>query len=1160
MHMLLKVPAAPAALSIPVLLASGAAVFAAAPAAAQDACLDLGGGVIECSAPLPPPGGSPPGTPPTNGSIDVTGSADPLDVTLEDGFVSNGPFNLGTLAGADIDIVSEGVSTVEGTTSGVTADSGRNLTARISNISTAGDGATGAALSAADDLVFVSDGLVSTAGASAPAIVASGESVTLDLDEVRTSGPDAAGVETFSAGGPTSVTFNLVETGGDGSPGVKIEGSGDNNLQGNAIRTQGTDAAAFEISNDAAACVILGAGGCDNTVAVDEVTTDGFGSTGGLISSAGNSDVSIGVLRTEGDQAAGLDISNDPTACVALGVGQCDTAFTVDELETNGNDAPGAIVAGAGDIDASVDTLATRGDDSDGLVLSSDPSACAVLGAGGCDTSFSLGRLTAEGDGATGVLVRAAGDTSGSVGSVETAGAQSPGIDIATDPTACVIAGAGQCDVGLAADEVATQGDDSAAVLIDNAGLTTADLGALTTGGDNAPGLAITQDPTACAALGPGSCGASASADETRTQGDDSPGIDMATPGPVDLDAGAVETLGEASDAIRVAGGEGDVDVVAENVTTAGADSDGIDVSSTTGAQTIAAGSVEAAGQNADAIVAAAVCADIDISVSERAVSADGSAIVADSGCGVGIATAPGSTVSGRTAGIDASSGTGATIAVGGSLTASEGPALDVDGASATVTIGEQGSIAGRIDLTDSDDSLVNEGLLAPVGDSDFGLGADVLLNRSTVAVDGAASLGGLEEFANEGLIDLADGAAGDELTLGGDFSGGAGSRIALDVDAGTAGTPADRLVVGGDVSGATTIDLALLGGPAVVNADGALLVDAAGGDGGFTLAGPTRSGLIDYRLEQSGGEVRLLALPNELAVQPLLAGALGQQFWYQSADAWSASAEARRALPFAGDGRIWLQGYGGEQDRGDARGFDVFSAAVESDLRYETSRYGVQAGADFGRGATRYGITGGWGRADSEIAEATEADLDGFNIGAYLLHRPATDGVYGELLAKADFFDGEFENGTLFTGSTLDGTSYGAEGELGYRWLGGVTVDVGAGLAYVRTDIEDFSVPNGDYEFEAAESLRGRLGIRIAGRQGAIIPFGDIKLLHEFMGENEARFVSGGFTLPLAHESSGTWVRGEAGLVATRFGGFLAAWLEAGDVEGFGLRAGLRF
>ena len=889
-----------------------------------------------------------------------------------------------------------------------------------------------------------------------------------------------------------------------------------------------------------------------------QVCHSGFGSIGGIVSAAGDTNVNIGVLRTGGDEAAGLDLSAGPTACVVLGAGSCDTAFTVGELTTAGDRSPGAIVRGAGDITADVGVLRTSGDEAAGLDLASDPTACAILGAGGCDTSFSVGELTTRGDGATGVLVRSTGDTTGSIGVLSTQGDDAAGVDIASDPTACVIAGVGACDVALDADSVSTSGDGAAGVLIDTSGATTGDFGTILTRGDGSTGLGINQDPTACLALGPGVCRVTAAADRTETDGDNSNAIDIASPGPISLDAGIVDTAGDLSDGIRIAGADGAVSVIADSVNTVGADSDGIDVFSTTGAQTIDAGRVSVAGVGADAIVAAAVCANIGITARDDVISAQGSAIVADTGCAVSVSTLPGAAVSGATAGIDIRSGTGATVTIGDTLAATAGPALNIDGAAAFVTIAPTGLISGVINLTDAADQVINNGAFNPVGDSDFGAGADVLVNNGRIEVDGSATLAGLEQLTSSGVIDLSDGAVGDSLTVGGAFTGANGQLL---VDYGPTGV--DQLIIGGAAGGSTAIVVSP-SGPLLVDAYGSVVVDAGSiAPGAFTLGGETSFGLVDVTLRSNvAGDVVLFAAPNEFAIQPVVAGGLVTDFWYQSADAWSAAAAARRDRA-GGDGGLWLQGYGGSDSRDVSRAVDVFGTPTEADFGYDTTRYGAQGGFDFISGMTVFGVTAGFGRAESDLALDTNAVVDGFNIGAYLVTETAR-GFYFEGLAKADFYDVDFRNDVVFDDAGMDGVSYGAEGEAGYRMrVGRGYVDLGAGLAYVRSELEGFDQPQGSYAFEDAESLRGRIGARYVHQGDRLTAYGDIKLLHEFMGNNGASFTSGGFALPLEDESKGTWVRAEAGVSSVPAGSagyFVAVWADLGGVQGIGLRAGIRF
>ena len=112
-------------------------------------------------------------------------------------------------------------------------------------------------------------------------------------------------------------------------------------------------------------------------------------SLGALVQAAGDVDVDIGVLRTDGAEAAGVSLTTDPAACVVLGTGACDINGTLGDIATGGLLAPGALVRAAGDIGLDIGVLRTAGDEAVGLDLATSPTACATLGPGGCAVSNS---------------------------------------------------------------------------------------------------------------------------------------------------------------------------------------------------------------------------------------------------------------------------------------------------------------------------------------------------------------------------------------------------------------------------------------------------------------------------------------------------------------------------------------------------------------------------------------------------------------------------------------------------------------------------------------------------------------------------------------------------------------------------------------------------
>lgn len=912
-------------------------------ASAQALCSTPVLGTITC------PGGDP------GVVVDIVSGADPIVVNLNDGFETLATLNIATLLGGDItlDPATTAIINTVGAP-GAVINSGGSLNGRLTAITTEGDGATGALLRAVDGVVFTLDGAVTTVGNLADGVNIEGSDITLTLDSVRTEGEDSDGVELVSLSGPVNLDANLIETFGGLSSATIIDSAGGANVRVGILRTRGDEALGADISADAAACVLLGLNGCNSTLTADQITTAGFGSIGALVSAVGDTDINVGILRTGGDEAAGLDLSVDPAACVVLGVGACDTSFTVNELTTAGARSPGAIIRAVGAIDGSIGILRTQGDDAIGLDLASDPDACVILGAGACSTSFTLGQLTTSGAGATGVLARVVGPTSANVGLIETLGDDAIGIDILADPTACAILGAGACDVGLNAGQVTTRGNGAAAVLLQAPSNIIANLGLISTSGDNATGLGILTDPTLCLALGPGACSVSAAVDDVDTDGDNSPGVDVDSPGPIIVDVGDVDTDGDNSPGIDVDGGEGPIDVDADNiqtdgdnspgvtiigtgpidvdvgtvetggdnsdgvnvvgdddpvtvdvgtVVTTGPNSDGIDVTTTTGDQTITAGPITVTGPGSNGIVANSGCAQISITATGPITSGQGTGILANSECGVSIVTLPGAPVRGAVAGIDVTSGTGATITIGDLVSSTNGPAITVDGAAAVVTVEATGRIDGYINLTDNDDRLVNNGRINATGTSDFGGGSDQFVNTGVLAVrpgattPGSVTFANLESTVNTGLIDLRNGQVGDTLTLGGAYNGTGNAQLGLDVAPGS-GT-SDRLIVTGAATGRTALLLDTLDRPGVL-VNGTVLVDGGAGtaaDAFYLPEGTATRGLIDYRVsfDTPANDFRLYGTPNGAAYQQVKLAEGTREVFYRGNDAVGAHLQGLR-------------------------------------------------------------------------------------------------------------------------------------------------------------------------------------------------------------------------------------------------------------------------
>lgn len=1060
-------------------------------------------------------------------------------------------------AAGDVSFLAQGDTLITSDTGpGLIATAGNDVNLLLDAVETTADGAEGVVVNAAGQVAVDVDSIVTSGDASDALNIDAGEGVTVTAGTLNTSGTDSEGVELVSLSGPVSLNADAIETLGDASTGAFLRTAGDTDVNVSVLRTSGFEAVGLDLSVDPTACVLLVAGSCDSSFTIGELTTDGDGATGALVRGAGNITADVGILRTSGDEAAGLDLAADPDACVVLGAGSCGTSFVVDDLLTSGLTAPGVLVRGAGPITGDVGLIRTQGDDAAGLDLAVDPDACILLGAGACDIDVGGQTVTTEGDGAVGVLIRGAGDVLADFDLINTDGANANAIDIATDPAVCVVLGAGSCGVtvgdGTGGDEglggdVDTDGDDSDGVVVTTPGPVDVNLDDVSTDGDNAEGILITG----------GDQPINVTVDTVTTTGADAEAIDVTGTGATTIDANRVETRGPRSEGVLVAGGAGPVTVGLGGGVSRGADADLINVSTTTGAQVITAGGLNATGDGSDTIEADSDTGDIAITVTDD-LTADADAVNASTGGAVDVTVASGADVFGGDNGLDLTSGTGTTVTNNGIIGAGSGIAINVDGAAAAID--NNGRIVGGVNLTDNDDALTNDGTFAADVNSDFGAGTDVFGNNGTVDVRGDVAFAGLETFNNNGLIDMIDGAADDSLTLPGAFNGGAGSALGVDVNLGANGTPADQLVIGGAVTGTTAVTVNNTGGAAVLNPTGVLIVDAtAAPEGSFVLDGPTSSGFVDYDLAVRDGDVVLVGMPGQTVFETVRAGAMTQEFWYASADAITAHMNHRGRLGGSG---WWVTPFATDKSHDGDREFTAFGVTSSRDLSYDQDHQGFQGGVEFGSGEPFfYGVTGGYGTSQIDFdVTGHEVDLKGWNVGAYAGY--ASGGLTATVLAKYDTFDADYDARTVPFTADFDGTSWGVEGTVGYRFqaLGGY-VQPEATLAYVSTSLDGYDIPGASVDFGDADSLRGKIGVRGGWGEGPVRPFASLHAVHEFKGDNGVVFSSGGFDLPLTDDADETYGHAALGadFDAGRADGFVQAEGMFGDVQGWGLRAGFR-
>lgn len=465
-------------------------------------------------------------------------------------------------------------------------------------------------------------GSLTTNGAGSLGVLADAAGPTnLHLDALQTGGADAAGLDLASDPAAcavlgkgncgTAFTVGKLLTQGDRSPGILATIAGPTSGSVGLLQTGGANAPGLALTGDPTACVLLGVGGCNTQVAVDQLRTAGANSAGVLLNAPATLSAQLGSVVTQGDNAPGASLITNPAACLVLGVGGCGATLTAGSIGTGGANSPAIGVLAAGPVAVNATDLATNGINSPGIAVATDPAACAVLGAGSCGTSIGAGTVRTGGNGSTGIGVTGAVPVAIDTDRVTTAGADAPGISVTTTPAVCAVLGVGACGTGITAGSVTTAGDRSSGIVAKGAGPTAIKVDSVSTAGLNAPAISVAADPTACLTLGVAACSTSINAGTLTTGGDGADGIGVSGAGPITIGVGQVTTAGANAPGIATSlnpavcavlgSGNCGTAITAGSVTTGGNGSPGIGVLGS-GPVSVVTGSVSTAGQNAPGV------------------------------------------------------------------------------------------------------------------------------------------------------------------------------------------------------------------------------------------------------------------------------------------------------------------------------------------------------------------------------------------------------------------------------------------------------------------------------------------------------------------------------------------------------------------------------
>lgn len=652
--------------------------------------------------------------------------------------------------------------------------------------------------------------------------------------------------------------------------------------------------------------------------------------------------------------------------------------------------------------------------------------------------------------------------------------------------------------------------------------------------------------------------------------GDWSTGISAETGGAVDFHLGTVRTYGEYSAGVGAFAG-GDVSIVVDRVEAFGNGSSGIVVGTGEGNQHLVVGSVISHFEDGDltaAIATSTWSGDTRIEVLDEVVALNGPAILSESiEGGVRVDVRENAFVFGSLAGIMAHSGTGTRVDIAGIVLGGEGPSLQVSGGGSDIRVAATGRLWGPFQLSEGVDVLANDGRVYLEGASDFGDGADRLVNRGLLALAPLAGpaasvrVDGLERLENAGRISLVNHHTGDLMSFSGELVGSGTSRVALDVSL-LAGGSADTLEVG-SASGTTVIELNLLQAASGLGLDGPVLARATGtATGGEFVLAQNALGFMDLGLDFDAVD-RTWSLESELgerAYRTAFVADGARALWRAGVDAWS---QGRRG---GGEDGLsaWAQVLGGETDQeGRAR-----SAQGRRDVAWDGSHDGVQVGVEYATGAWRVGALGGAGRSDMRFGNGDRSEFDGQHLGAYAAWDGA-QGWYGQALLRADWLDLDTRWASVGIHGEQDARVVGTALEFGRRIaMGSLWLQPSANLQWTDVDLPVLSGNAGRVDLAGGSSLAAGIGLALGNDAGrSSLPFQwtvDVALGRDAGDDGEARLDIVDDTVLVERDGAST--HGRLGLaVAKRFGRTeLGARVEQafGDTEGLGgmLSARVRF
>jgi hypothetical protein len=430
--------------------------------------------------------------------------------------------------------------------------------------------------------------------------------------------------------------------------------------------------------------------------------------------------------------------------------------------------------------------------------------------------------------------------------------------------------------------------------------------------------------------------------------------------------------------------------------------------------------------------------------------------------------------------------------------------------------------LAGSSDFGAGDDHIVNHGTMY-MGDAQLLLGSyaggNMFENTGTLVVAGSGNVIDMDNpfpIVNDGVIDMANGHAGDALSLVGDLDGTGTIRL----DASGLDGRMDQLNIQGRVfdSARQTLDINLLDLPAAATARIPLLQASGNVAGGFTLGSVRHSPgsflTLDVSLHEGADPQdaarRLLSLDVDVSglsgvgstaaaiapgVQSLVDAQVGT--WRQRVGVLPESNDARLSpwvRTFSGSGDVDL-GHAGNFGGGGAFGF-------------RQSNHGLELGVDTRLSSqVSAGVLIGTSEGTQHLRQGAGSDrFDSRSVGFYATWR-AGRGFYLDLSQRWNSVDARLRSGLVDHMADASASTFNLESGF-TAWQSG-RVHVVPQIQYTHTrvgEIDPLHDGSSRFAYAGGGSSRGRLGVSIDGSfQGAGFvwtPYGSINVVRAFSSD----------------------------------------------------------